>query len=354
MEPEDRIASEKLADADSPGLELKAGPEAPADARALPEPVARAICRAPADTKKNPAGRQAVLPGGVWYLLLVVTIFISASGVEVLRAQSVYNVACAIPAVDQFTRVSALRNLQPVYRNAGDRSSIQVLYRQVRDGYMTHFSRSEYPCAVLYAVHDIYGAGGLTHDICRELKTLLPVLRELRQSKNPGWPQQVLRIKQHPDLAARVMRLAGSAGHIHEYEVSTELYEFLVSIWDYQPATSTISNLESELGHTYEDWGQYEKALEMFTRAYNYHKYGRIAGVGSPLVTGYNAYRLAHMGANLVKLGRYAEAEPLLKLSLSMVRQLNHSQDYLLSDLHSNLKEVAAAGRKDRSMEMGR
>ncbi len=95
-------------------------------------------------------------------------------------------------------------------------------------------------------------------------------------------------------------------------KLSTALYETALSLWDYAPGCSSKSNTEADLGKLYEKNGNYQKALENFTSAYNVFKQN-----GN---TCYNAYRLEHIGFNLLELHKYEEAEPVLERGLEMTK----------------------------------
>lgn len=104
------------------------------------------------------------------------------------------------------------------------------------------------------------------------------------------------------------------------------LYEKAIQYWTLSCGKGTVSNLQAFLALIYEQQGNNLKAAENYMRAYNLYK-----GGGD---TNYNAYRLAHIGKNLVELRRYTEAIPILQKGLSMSEKVSWWQYALISEYY--------------------
>jgi len=91
-----------------------------------------------------------------------------------------------------------------------------------------------------------------------------------------------------------------------------ELYEKTLALWKYAPGSGTKSNVNAALARLYEESGQHQLALDNYISAYNVFKEN-----GD---TSYNAYRLEHIGLNMLELHQYAQAEPILEQALSMTK----------------------------------
>lgn len=298
--------------------------------------------------RKDPS-RRAWNSGTLIYLLAVLLIVIFSPNISVLRAQVLLSTNARLP-VNEKTILFSFKNLALAYRNEGDLTKAYQLCLRV----LRHTKKDQIPEAVTLLLQICDGCVNTN-----VIEVILPTLDEMQQSKIPHWPEKYLHLKRNKDFSRNLWRLAEYAENDGRYDIAARLYDFMVSIWHYQDAITTISNLQADAGFAYEKAGDYKQALDRFTKAYNFYKYGlsKVTS-GPPIDAAFNAYRLARIGACLVQLGRYQEAEQILEQSLAMTKRISPQTDYLLEELDQNLarcrnRELVPAAGKNASAKPG-
>ncbi len=297
--------------------------------------------------EKKPAASEGsaykitILPLGYYYVLAILLIFFCSKNIEVARAKSMFAISNLMPNSDAIAN-SSMRDLGQALIRVGKEAEFQELFQKEVARGMSKGGRAELPFAVVDAVSGFYGEGEYNSRVSTELLAILPSLKELAQNK----PADLAAIyARHPKFAARILKLARKADlENYGYDspsfssnngtaICMGIYEFLLATWDYQPLLETTSNVESNLAQLNENLGRHAEALDLFTKAYDHHK-----NMGDAT---YKAYRLAHMGGNLVALGRYGEGEKCLLDAQAMYDRLhNSSLDYLKPYITENLNNA--------------
>ncbi|MBX9723641.1 MAG: hypothetical protein K2X81_19710, partial [Candidatus Obscuribacterales bacterium] len=296
--------------------------------------------------------KLSIIPGGYAYLLAVLTVLVFASQIQLARADVVYFISHLISRPSS-SGDAGLRMLADTYINLQDKTGLDALFDKVSAKGCSLGGNAERPLAEIDAILDLYGDETYNQNVVSRLQSLLPKLTALNALQPALKPELFAR---HPRAANALLTWAravkkdikseGGALSLavpEQNEIMIALYECLLANWQYQAPWDTASNIRSDLGEIYESQNRFAMAYELFVKAYELRKnFGDVD---------YNAYRLAHIGGNLLGMGRVAEGRKALLDAQAMAERLHFSGlDYLHSYLDSRLRPSASAAYPHSSM----
>ncbi len=281
-----------------------------------------------------------IIPGGYVYFLAVLTVLALAGQIQRVRAETVYFVSQFAQRQSAFSGDPGLKVYVESLTKIQDKAAVESLFDKTCARGCSVGGAAERPLAEIDAILDFYGEDRYDSIIGSRLKDLVPKLDAFNALQSSLKSEMFAR---HPRVANALLTWARAVKKdqttvegvqvlplAEQNKIAAALYETLLSNWQYQVPWDTSSNIRSELGEIYESEKLYSKAYQLFFDAYQTRKnFGDVD---------YNAYRLAHIGGNLMGMGRVAEGRKALQEADAMAQRLHFDGlNYLSPYIESHL-----------------